>query len=105
MRELYKTEHHTAFVPDGRFNAGKNGYLVALRWWDCTASYQDGTHEDHLRYLRAAVKLWGPAYTHPELRRYYITSNREHGRLGTTWTYTMYLKSEMDLTLLTLGVE
>ena len=106
MPELYKTEHHIAFVPDGRFKAKKNGYLVAVRWQGCKLLGYPGTiFGDYQRYAKAAVKLWGPAYTPRELRRYYITQARNDGRLGRTWTYTMYLKSEMDLTILTLGVE
>jgi hypothetical protein len=106
MRELYKTEHHIAFVPDGRFIAKKNGYLVAVRWQDCTLlGYPEHTFVDYQRYTKAAVKLWGPAYTPVELRRYYITQARNDGRRGRYWTYTMYLKSEKDLTILTLGVE
>jgi hypothetical protein len=103
MRKLNKTEHHIAFVPDRRFRARKDGYLVGLRWKDCDTG--GDVYIDHLRYARSAAKLWGPAYTPLKLRRYYITSDREHGRLGTTWTYTMYLKTEKDHTLLTLGVE
>jgi hypothetical protein len=107
MFKINKTEHFIAFVPDGRFRARKNGYLVGLRWQNCEViAYPGNSYADYYRYETAAVKLWGPVRFAPlNLRRYYITEAREHGRLGTTWTYTMYLKTEKDYTLLTLGVE
>jgi hypothetical protein len=105
MIEIYKTQHHHVFSTDHRFKARQDGFLVGVRWNNCRLiARQDEAFDDHMRHIKAAEHLWGPWYDPHKRPPYYVTEQLTRDKFWNYWTFTMYLKDQQHLTLLTLAM-